>query len=196
MAKKFKGSPECYLDALCKDLESKPDEYAKQSLTLIRDALVNDGKLNLQRKKGRPPAPSRKLDRAGEVSYLMILKNKRRIDAINDVAKDYGLSCHTVAKDYKLYGKYVRPLMRFLKQAPRMKCLVHELETHLGTFTHDDGLRLLTHEESKKIAESVPLASLVDLIDAIRNGPLRCDAEFLNELLSPIRDYGYLVPPV
>ena len=196
MAKKFKGSPELCLAELCAFLESKPDEFAKQSLILIRDALANDGKLNLRRKIGRPPVPERKLERACEVAYLRILKNKLRIDAIKDVAKNHGLKFGTVATDYKIYGKYARSLAKFVASAPRDKRRVAELETLLGTFTHDDGSRLLTQEESKKIAGSVPISSLVDLIDAIRYGPLRCDADALNELLSPIRECGYLIPPV
>lgn len=193
---KSKLSPELCLAELCEFLESKPDEFAKQSLILIRDALANDGKLNLRRKIGRPPAPERKLERACEVARLRILKNKLRIDAIKDVAKNHGLKFGTVAKDYKLYGKYARSLAKFVASAPRERRLVAELETQLGTFTHDDGSRLLSQEESKNIAGSVPIRILVDLIDAIRNGPLRCDAEFLNELLSPLRDCGYLIPPV
>lgn len=193
---KSKGSPKIYLDALCKHLESKPDEFAKQSLTLIRDALANDGKINLRRKIGRPPVPERKLERACEVANLRIQKNKLRIDAIKDVAKNHGLKFDTVEKDYKIYGKYARSLAKFVASGPRTKRRAAELESLLGTFTHDDGARLLTQAESKKIAGSVPIQSLVDLIDAIQNGPLRSDAEFLNELLSPIRECGYLIPPV
>ncbi len=193
---KSKGWPELWLAELCEFLESKPDEFAKQSRILILDALAKDGKLNLRRKIGRPPVPERKFERACEVAQLMILKNKLRIDAIKDVAKDHGLSFDTVAKDYKLYGKYARSLAKFVAQGPRVTRRGAELETLLGTFTHDDGSRLLTQGEAKKIAGSIPIPSLVDLIDAIRDGPLRLDAEFLNELLSPIRDCGYLIPPV
>ena len=182
------------LERLCRLLESGdsvPAELAGTTAKLVREAIANDGKLPLGRKKkvGRPKAGSEPLGRACHVAKLIIVDKKTRSEAIVFVAGESNRKPSTIEKDYKRYGKYAREIVRRRARWPEWIRSHEELKQLLLTFRDDDGLSP-TIEEVEMLTDSLPCEELKVYIDRVNNRPLRRDYEFLEKVFAPVQNDG------
>lgn len=186
MSIKANISPRNRLELLVEQLESGeaiPDDDAKQCAALLRDALDNEGRIELGR-SGRPSKERERIERAEQVAWIRVKQPGTKVaEAVAMVAYRYGVKPGTVQQDYKKFGKLARQSAKIWNDTPRVVADLRELQSSLAVFENADRSKF-TKANIDEVLGSIRAGDAAAIVKRIDNCGIRRDRAILDKILA------------